>query len=221
MLFNIEEYTADSMYRVESLNAYKCPIKPDDQSKQFFYEFVKVMQVDIEEELFEKIWVHELQKNEQFKSLTSYLVSSCSESVPFSDEYSSNNNLPVYRGNILFGYYRKDTNDIIGLGSASVVGDIYKSKYIYRPTENSEYTNEIGRATLRYLLDTQKFDLVELYTHNLDEYPEDHFLLQMSSGVDLSHIGDGSGIITITQISWKNWFDTQEEEFYSYESRYI
>jgi len=223
MLFDLEKYTADSMYKVESSQAYKCLIKNDSQSKDLLYEFICLLKGGMEEDRFENFWAYHLHKNQLFKEATEYAVTNCSEEVPFNDEYAKFNNLPYYRGILLVGYYKKSDDSIIGLALAHIVGDIYKTIQLYCPKDEDKIIfNENIRATIRYLLDTQSFEAIEVHNiYNIEDYPEDHFLFQMAAGVEYSENGDGSGKAYITKLTWKEWFDNSEEEFYNYESGYI
>lgn len=115
MKFRIEDYNATDLFVIYSENLYKCPIKPDDTTKQGLVEARRDWTNDaiVDPEETDIFFLEALHNNQKYKDFALNYVATWPEACQNLPP-EENPDLPAYKGTLVNGVYRRDNDEFVG-----------------------------------------------------------------------------------------------------------
>jgi len=216
MKFDPDTYDATDLFRIESENFYKCPIKNDDETKQGIIEARRdwtdsaVVHLD-EADLF---YIRALHNNQQFKEMALEAGGFCLNIPP-----PSILDLPRYKGTLVNAVYRKSDDAFIGWDMCKTIYQTHITLFsaVLPEHRHQGHHTEIEIAGSKYIFGVRNY-LESIALVPISESNQ-NWAISMSDSFEASKnesIDRGFpvryGEVKITESSYHWWIDQPENK---------
>lgn len=163
MKFDPDTYDATDLFRIESENFYKCPIKNDDKTKQGIIEARRDWTEDaiVRLEEADLFWIRALHNNQQFKEMALEVV----DAVTVNKVISLNIpppiflDVPRYKGTLVNAVYRKSDDAFIGWDMCKTIHQTHITLFsaVLPEHRNQGHHTEMEIAGSKYIFGVRNY----------------------------------------------------------------